>query len=108
MLCPCSGKNISTHHYRANGFAVFRSCSSHSERKLVVRFALNPMRGNQTFRCRLVNIGLNSKRVKVVLWPENSSVGSYFLLRIPDHKGGPGNPSAPIGINAFRTTNFRS
>ena len=32
----------------------------------------------------------------------------YFLLRIPDNKGRPGNPSAPIDVNAFRTTNFRS
>ena len=34
--------------------------------------------------------------------------GDAFWLRIPDDKGGPGNPSAPIDVNAFRTTNFRS
>ena len=36
--------------------------------------------------------------------PQNVNVGSYFLQRIPDDKGGPGNPSAPIDVNAFRTT----
>ena len=30
------------------------------------------------------------------------------MLRNTDHKEGPRNPSAPIGFNAFRTTNFRS
>ena len=39
--------------------------------------------------------------------PQNVNVGSYFLQRIPDDKGGPGNPSASIDVNAFRTTNFR-
>ena len=32
---------------------------------------------------------------------------NYILLRIPENKGGPGNPSVPIDVNAFRTTNFR-
>ena len=40
--------------------------------------------------------------------PQKVSVGNYYLLRIPDDEGGPGNPSAPIDVNAFRTTNFRS
>ena len=40
--------------------------------------------------------------------PQKVTIGSYFVLRIPSDKGGPGNPSAPIGINAFRTTKFRS
>ena len=43
-----------------------------------------------------------------MFWPKNVNVGSYFLQRIPDDKGGPRNPSAPIDVNAFRTTNFRS
>ena len=38
--------------------------------------------------------------------PQNVTIDNYLLLRIPDDKGGPGNPYAPIGINAFRTTNF--
>ena len=40
--------------------------------------------------------------------PQKVTIGSYFVLRIPYDKGGPGNSSAPIGINAFRTTNFWS
>ena len=40
--------------------------------------------------------------------PQKVCDGNYFLLRIPDDKGGPGNPSAPIDVNPFRTTNFRS
>ena len=36
------------------------------------------------------------------------SSGNHFLLRIPNDKGGPGNPSAPIDFNAFRATNFWS
>ena len=40
--------------------------------------------------------------------PQKVSVGNKYLLRIPDDKGGPGNPSAPIDVNAFHTTNFRS
>ena len=37
--------------------------------------------------------------------PQKVSIGSYSLLRISDEEGGLGNPSALIGINAFRTTN---
>ena len=40
--------------------------------------------------------------------PQNVIIGSYFMLRITDHKEGQRNPSAPIDVNAFRTTNFRS
>ena len=53
-------------------------------------------------------LAINSKRVKVLYDPQKVSISNHFWLRIPDHKGGPGNPSAPIAINAFRTTNFRS
>ena len=43
-----------------------------------------------------------------MFWPQDVRIGSYFMLRIPDHKGGPGNPSAPIGFNGKSATNFRS
>ena len=33
--------------------------------------------------------------------PQNVKNGNYILLRIPENKGGPGNPSAPIDFNAF-------
>ena len=67
------------------------------------------MGGKQTFRCRFVNIGLNySKRVKVVFWPQKYSAGDHFMLSIADYKGGPGNPSVPIGFNGKSATNFRS
>ena len=39
--------------------------------------------------------------------PQNVIIGSYFMLRITDHKEGQRNPSAPVD-NAFRPTNFRS
>ena len=50
----------------------------------------------------------NSKQVKVVYEPQKVSIGNYFLLRIPNHSGGPGNPSGPIGFNGKSATNFRS
>ena len=34
--------------------------------------------------------------------------GIYLLLRIPDDRGEPETPTAPIDVNAFHTTNFRS
>ena len=37
-----------------------------------------------------------------------SKRGENILLRFPENKGGLGNPSAPIHVNAFSTTNFRS
>ena len=40
--------------------------------------------------------------------PQNVKNGNYILLGIPENKGGPGNPSIPIDVNAFRTTNFQS
>ena len=40
--------------------------------------------------------------------PQNVKNGNYILLTIRENKGGPGNPSAPIDFNAFRTTNVRS
>ena len=40
--------------------------------------------------------------------PQKVKEHKYFLLRIPNDNGGPGNPSAPIDVNALRTTNFRS
>ena len=40
--------------------------------------------------------------------PQNVCMGSYLMLRIADQKRGSRNPSAPIGVNAFRTTNIRS
>ena len=40
--------------------------------------------------------------------PQNVKNSNYILLRIPENKGGPGNPSTPIDVNAFRTTNFQS
>ena len=46
--------------------------------------------------------------VKVVYVPQKVSIGTYFLLRILYVKGGRGNPSAPIDVNVFCTTNFRS
>ena len=41
-------------------------------------------------------------------WSQNDIIGNYFMLRSTNHKEGPRNPSAPILVNAFRTTNFRS
>ena len=68
------------------------------------------MRANLCSRCRSVNIGpsCHSKQVKVVYDPQKVSSDSYFLLRTPDHKGEPGNPSAPTGFNGKSATNFRS
>ena len=43
-----------------------------------------------------------------MFWSQNVITGSYFMLISTDNKQGPGNPSAPIGFNAFRTTNFGS
>ena len=40
--------------------------------------------------------------------PQKVSRVDCFLLRIPDHAGGPGNPSAPIGFNGKSATNFQS
>ena len=34
--------------------------------------------------------------------------GNYFSIRSTENSGGRGNPFSTIGINAFRTTNFRS
>ena len=45
---------------------------------------------------------------KSLFWPQKISFGNNIMLRFPEIKGGPGNPCAPIDVNAFRTTNFRS
>ena len=55
---PKSG--IRHHHYslyRANRFAVFSSCSSHSEGKMVVGSALKSMGATLCIHCLSVNIG---------------------------------------------------
>ena len=72
--------------------------------------ALNSMRAKLCFHCCSVNIGpsYTQERVKVVFCPQNVKNGNYILLGIPENKGGRGNPSAPIDVNAFRTTDFRS
>ena len=49
-----------------------------------------------------------SKQEKVSFWPQNISIRGYFLLRILDDKGGPGNSSTPIDVSSYPTTNFRS
>ena len=53
-------------------------------------------------------LATNSKRVKVVFRSQKECRGDNILLRFPEDKGGPGNPSAPIHVNTFRTTNIRS
>ena len=53
-------------------------------------------------------LATHSKRVKVLYGPQKITIDNYFLLSIPKEEGGPENPSIPIGVNAFRTTNFRS
>ena len=50
---------------------------------------------------------MNSKRVKVVYWPQKGGRGDYFLLRCTKNVGGQGNPLSAIGANAFCTTNFQ-
>ena len=35
--------------YRANGFAVFRLCGSHDDRKLVVQYGIEPYERKQDF-----------------------------------------------------------
>ena len=39
---------------------------------------------------------MNSRQVKVLYVTQKVSSGNYFLLRIPDGKEGPGNPSASM------------
>ena len=43
-----------------------------------------------------------------MFWSQKVSKDDHFLLRIPEDKGGPGNPYAPIGFNGKSATNFRS
>ena len=43
-----------------------------------------------------------------MFWPQIISFRNNIMLRIPADKGGLGNPSAPIDVNMFHTTNFRS
>ena len=43
-----------------------------------------------------------------MFWSQKYGRCDDFWQRNPDHKGGPGNPCAPIDVNAFRTTNFWS
>ena len=43
-----------------------------------------------------------------MFWSQKVCRGDNILIRFPENTGGPGNPSAPIQVNAFRTTNFRS
>ena len=99
-----------TTYTEQTGFLFFRSFTANSERKLVVRSALSPMRVNHTFRCRLVNIGLinNSKQVKVVFCSPEHSRGHHIFIRSTKNSGGRGNPFSPIDVNTFCTTNFRS
>ena len=47
--------------YRANGFAVFQSCDTYDDRKLVLRSALESMGAKLCFRYRSVNIGPSYK-----------------------------------------------
>ena len=43
-----------------------------------------------------------------MLWSQKVCRGNTNMLRFTENKGGPGNSSAPIVVNAFHTTNFRS
>ena len=43
-----------------------------------------------------------------MFWSQKVFRGDHFLLGIPDHKGGLGNPSAPIDFNGKTATNIRS
>ena len=40
--------------------------------------------------------------------PQKASRGDTFLVRFTENKGGLGNSSASIDVNAFHTTNFWS
>ena len=53
-------------------------------------------------------LATQSKQVKVLYDPQNIITSSYFLRGFPNHQGGPGNPSAPIGFNGKSITNIRS
>ena len=46
--------------------------------------------------------------VKVAFWSQKVCRGDTIMSRFTENTGRPGNPSAPIHVNAFRTTNFRS
>ena len=41
-----------------------------------------------------------------MFWSQKVGRGDNILLRFTENAGGPRNPSAPIDVNAFRTTNF--
>ena len=43
-----------------------------------------------------------------MFWSQKVGRGDNILLGFTENAGGPRNPSAPIDVNAFRTTNFRS
>ena len=43
-----------------------------------------------------------------MFWSQKGGRGVNILLRFTENMGGPRNPFPPIGINAFRTTNFES
>ena len=43
-----------------------------------------------------------------MFWSQNVCRGGNILLKCTEKTGGPGNVTAAIPINAFRTTNFRS
>ena len=71
--------------------------------------ALKSMGTKLCFRSclKILALATHIKRVKVVNCPQNVKNVNYILLRIPENKGGLGNPSASIDVNTFRTTNFR-
>ena len=43
-----------------------------------------------------------------MFWSQNVRKDDNILLRFTDNTLGPGNPSTPIDVNMFRTTNFWS
>ena len=43
-----------------------------------------------------------------MFWPQKDRRGDNFLLRSTEKSGGRGNPFSAIGVDAFRTSNFRS
>ena len=76
FLVPCL-------YTKQTGLPVFDSAAVTANGNWYYASALNPVRGNQTFRCRLVNIGSNYKQYvsKSCVWAPKSQKGQYFCAQ---------------------------